>query len=200
MKKLLNTCPHLTVFKFVIPNIARFRRTRDVGYEPLVTPRELVNALLQTHKQNLETLHLDFHHHYNLRDLEILEEEESLEDSYYTYSSFRDFKSLSHMKIEFEKLIKLQHLPASLEKLDLQYCHLPELDRAFLSELVHLKEKWCPSIKSVIVSGWEETDQGITAVQDHARSLEIPVYVAADGRVLTIMRGGYHLTIKSVVF
>ncbi|KAH9882990.1 hypothetical protein J1614_000356 [Plenodomus biglobosus] len=151
MEKLLQTCPHLTVFKLIIPNGTRYRWLWDVGYKPLVGPRELVKALLQTHRQNLQTLHLDFHHHYDLSGPELREEVERLEDCDYTYPSFRDFESLTHMAIEFEKLVKVRDLPASLEQLDLHHCHFADLDRAFLSDLIRLKDKWCPVIKSVIV-------------------------------------------------
>ena len=198
MEKLLYTCPRLTVFKLIIPNGNRYRWMWDVGYEPLVTPRELVNALLQTHRQNLQTLHLDFHHHYDLSNPELREEVEHLEDCDYTYPSFHDFESLTHMAIEFEKLVKVQDLPASLERLDLHYCHFAELDRAFLSDLIQLKEKWCPVIKSVTVGGWDMTNEGIIAVREHARSLDISVHVTVDGRTLTMLAGGYHLTIKSL--
>ena len=143
METLLQVCPRLTVFKLIIPDGTRYRWLWDVGYEPLVTPRDLVKALLQTHKQRLETLHLDFHDHYNLRDPEILAEVERLEDCVYTYPSFRDFKSLTNMAIEFEKLVRFRDLPMSLEHLDLSYCHFADLDRNFLSELIQLKDKWC---------------------------------------------------------
>ncbi|EUC30758.1 hypothetical protein COCCADRAFT_103024 [Bipolaris zeicola 26-R-13] len=199
MKALLQTCPRLTVFKLIIPDGTRYRWLWDVGYQPLVTPRDLVKALLQTHRQRLQTLHLDFHDHYNLRDPEILEDIERLEDFVYTYPSFRDFESLTHMAIELEKLVRLQDLPMSLEHLDLSYCHFPDLNQASLIDLVQLKGKWCPAIKSVVVRGWETTSEGINAVREHATSLDISVHVAEDGRVLTILSGGYRLTIKSLL-
>lgn len=198
MEKLLYACPRLTMFRLIIPNGTRYRWLWDVGYDPLVTPRELVKALLQTHRQNLQTLHLDFYHHYDLSDPELREEIERLEDCLFTYPSFRDFESLTHIAIEFEKLVKVRDLPASLEQLKLHRCHFADLDRAFLSDLIQLKNKWCPSIKSVIVGGWENTNEGIIAVREHAESLDISVHATPDGRTLTILGGGYHLTIKSV--
>lgn len=198
METLLQACPHLTVFKLIIPDGTRYRWLWDVGYEPLVTPRDLVKALLQTHRQRLETLHLDFHDHYNLRHPELLAEVERLEDCVYTYSSFRDFESLTGMAIEFEKLVRFRDLPMSLEHLDLSYCHFADLDRNFLSELIQLKDKWCPFIESVIVRGWEKTNEGINAVREHAISLGISVNVTVDKRSLTVLSGGYHLAIKSL--
>lgn len=102
------------------------------------------------------------------------------------------------MAIEFEKLVKVQDLPASLEHLDLCYCHFADLDRAFLLNLIQLKENWCPEIKAVTVSGCEKTNEGISAVQEHARSLDISVYITLDGRTMTTLGGSYCLTIKSL--
>jgi hypothetical protein len=198
MEKLLQACPCLTIFKLIIPDGTRYRWLWDVGYKLLVTPRELVKALLQTHRQNLHTLHLDFRHHYSLSDPELREEIEHLEDCVYTYPSFRDFESLTHMAIEFEKLVKVQDLPASLERLDLHYCHFADLDKAFLLDLIQLKKSWCPEIKSVIVSGCEKTNEGFSAVREHARTLDISVYVTIDERALTILGGSYCLTIKNL--
>lgn len=196
MEKLLRTCPRLTVFKFIIPNGSRYRWMWDVGYKPLVTPRKLVKALLQTHRQSLQTLHLDFHDHYDLSDPGLRAEVERLEDCDYTYPSFRDFESLTHMAIEFEKLVNVQDLPASLEQLDLHHCQFADLDRAFLSGWMPLKDKWCPVVKSVLVGGWATSNEGITAVREQARPLDISARVAVDGRALTLFGGGYHLTIQ----
>jgi hypothetical protein len=198
MEKLLHACPCLTTFKLIIPDGTRYKWLWDIGYKLLVTPRELVKTLLQTHRQNLHTLHLDFYHHYNLSDPELREEIKHLEDCNYTYPSFRDFECLTHMAIEFEKLIKVQDLPASLELLDLYYCHFVDLDKSFLLDLFHLKSTWCPEIKSVILSGCENTNEGISAVREHARSLDISLSVTIDGSGLTILGGGYCLIIKSL--
>lgn len=198
IEALLQTCPRLTVFRLIIPDGTRYRWLWDVGYQPLVTPRDLVKALLQTHRKKLQTLHLDFHDYYNLHDLELLEEIEHLEDCFYTYPSFREFESLTHMAMEFEKLVRFRDLPMSLEHLDLSYCHFADLNRASLSDMIQLKGKWCPVIKSVMVRGWESFNEGINVVREHARSLDIPVHVAEDGCALTILSGGYHLTIKNL--
>jgi hypothetical protein len=198
MERLLQACPCLTTFKLIIPDGTRYKWLRDIGYKLLVTPRELVKTLLQTHRQNLHTLHLDFYHHYNLSNPELREEIEHLEDGDYTYPSFRDFECLTHMAIEFEKLIKIQDLPASLEQLDLYYCHFVDLDKAFLLDLFQLKRTWCPEIQSVILSGCENTKEGISVVREHARSLDISSSVTIDGRTLTILGGGYRLIIKSL--
>jgi hypothetical protein len=50
----------------------------------------------------------------------------------------------------------------------------------------------------VILSGCEDTDEGISVVQEHARSLNISFSVTIDRQVLTILGGGYCLTIKSL--
>jgi hypothetical protein len=198
MEKLLHACPCLTTFKLIIADGTRYEWLWDIGYKLLVTPRELMNTLLQTHRQNLHTLHLEFYHHYNLSDPELREEIERLEDCDYTYPSFRDFDCLTHMAIEFEKLIKIQDLPASLEQLDLYYCYFVDLDKAFLLDMFQLKSTWCPEIKSVILSGFENTNEGISLVREHARSLDISFSVTIDRQVLTILGGGYRLTIKSL--
>ena len=74
MRRLLDACPRLTLFKLVIPDGARYKWQWDVGYQSLVAPRELVEALLDTHRQNLQSLELDFHHHYDLSGPELREE------------------------------------------------------------------------------------------------------------------------------
>ncbi|EMD97553.1 hypothetical protein COCC4DRAFT_148009 [Bipolaris maydis ATCC 48331] len=175
MEALLQICPHLTVFKLIIADGTRYRWL-----------------------QKLQTLYLDFHDYYNLRDPELIEEIEHLEDCVYIYPSSRDFGSLTHMAIEFEKLVRFRDLPMSLEYLDLSYCHFADLDRACLIDMIQLKGKCCPVIKSVVVRGWETTNEGINAAREHARSLDIPVHVAEDGRALLVQSGGYHLTIKSL--
>ncbi|KAF9690701.1 hypothetical protein EKO04_011435 [Ascochyta lentis] len=81
----------------------------DVAHHPLVTPRALTIALLETHRKTLETLYLDFHHYYDLSDPELREEIEDagyrFDESYCTYPSFRAFERLAHLTIEFEKLV-----------------------------------------------------------------------------------------------
>ena len=198
MEKLLSACPRLEIFKFIIPDRARYKWLWNVAYEPLVAPRELVTALLWTHWQSLQALYLDFHHHYSLGVPELLEEIERREDCVYTYPSFRDSKSLTHMAIEFEKLVNLQDLPSSLEQLELHHCHFVDLDQAFLAALVWLKSKWCPRIDSVILCGLETADEGMNVVRSLASLLGILVQLTGHGRVLTILEGGYYLKIKSL--
>lgn len=198
MNDLLQACPQLNEFKFVVPDGSRYKWMWDVAYEPLVTPRDLVKALIRTHRQGLQTLRLDFHHYYDLSDPELLEEAETLEDCDYTYPSFQGFESLTHMVIEFEKLVKIRHLPPTLVHLSLQYCRFASLDGEFLGDLVLLKGKWCPAIKSVMVTGREETNEGIAAVQEHARSLDISAHASADGRTLSILGGGYDLLVENL--
>ncbi|KAF2831237.1 hypothetical protein CC86DRAFT_463177 [Ophiobolus disseminans] len=201
MERLLDACSNLTLFNFVVPDGTRYRSMSDVGSDPLVAPRELAIALLNAHGPTLETLRLDFHHFYRLRDREIREQiEESggnLEDCDFTYPSFRDCEKLTRMTIELEKLVKLHHLPTALEHLRLEYCHFPDLDQKYLGELIQLKETWCPAIQSVIVSGWEMSNEGITAVREHVRSLEAPVQVSEDGRTLTFLGTANYLQIQS---
>src|SRR4051794_13083984 len=55
IRRLLDACPGLTRFKLIIPDGSRYRWSWDVSYEPLVAPRELVKALLETHRQTLQT-------------------------------------------------------------------------------------------------------------------------------------------------
>jgi hypothetical protein len=199
MERLLNACSCLTLFDFVVPASSRYRSMSDVGYDPLVAPRELVAILLETHGSTLTTLRLDFHHFYSLRDPELQEELEgqSLAHCDFTYPSLRDFENLTRMTIEFEKLVKVGDLPASLELLNLDYCHFADLDKEYLNELVRLKETWCPVIKYVTVSGWEKTNEGITTVREHARLLDVPVQVPTDERVLTFLGAANHLQIQS---
>ena len=195
MRRLLDACPHLTLFKLVIPDGTRYKWQWDVGYQPLVAPRELVEALLDTHSQSLQCLELDFHHHYDLTNPELREEIENLEDCVYTYPSLCGFESLSRMAIEFEKLVKVGNLPASLERLELRFCQFADLDSAFLADLVQMRDKWCPAIKAVTVSGWELGNVGITAVQERARPLELSMRVSVDGHVLQILGLGFRLKI-----
>lgn len=208
MEKLLDACPHLTVFKLDIPSETRYRWLWDVGYDPLVTPRDLVQALLRTHRQKLQTLYLNYGSNYNLNDPELQEEIEMSGDSVldypsyhiFTYPSFRDFETLSRITIEFERLYQFQDLPASLEHLQIICCHFEDLNRARLSNLIRLKDKWCPVIQSVTVCDYEEINQGINIVRDHATSLGMSVRVSAYGRVLTILGAGYHLTVKNLAY
>ncbi|KAI1549429.1 hypothetical protein PtrSN002B_001812 [Pyrenophora tritici-repentis] len=155
MRRLLDACPRLTAFELIIPDESRYAWHFDRAHQPVVTPRELVKALLDTHRQNLKSLTLDFHHIYDLSDPNLQDEIEDLEDCNYTYPSFRGFKSLSHMSIEFEKLNKASHLPASLETLNLRFCRFDDLNTALLSDLVYLKYTWCPIIRVITVTGME---------------------------------------------
>jgi hypothetical protein len=50
----------------------------------------------------------------------------------------------------------------------------------------------------VILSGCENTNEGISVVWEHARSLDISFSVTIDRQALTILGGGYLLTIKSL--
>jgi hypothetical protein len=201
MTQLLDACPHLSIFQLIIPDTSRLKQWFDVAYQPLVAPRGLVNALIQSHRHILKNLYLDFHHGYNLGDPELREEieelEGSLEDCAYTYPSFRDFKCLSHMTIEFEKLVKVSDLPATLKSLALNWCRFSDLDSEFLGELFLVKEKWCPVIESIAVSGWERTNEGIKTVCERSRSLYLRVRVSSDERLLTVLGVGYHLQILS---
>ncbi|KAF2125382.1 hypothetical protein P153DRAFT_425802 [Dothidotthia symphoricarpi CBS 119687] len=181
MRQLLDVCPRLTLFEFVVPDRARYTSMLDVGHEPLVGPQELVEALLKTHSHTLKSLRLDFHHFYDISDPDMLEELEQLgetpEDCWMTYSSMRGFENLTHMTIEFQKLVKVHKLPASLESLNLELCEFADLNKEFLDDLIQLKEKWCPVIESVTVSGLEKTNE--------------------DGRTLTFLGVGYQLRIQS---
>jgi hypothetical protein len=199
MRRLLDACPRLTTFKLVIPDGGRYggKVSEDVASQPLVGPRELVVALRETHKQKLETLHLDFRHYYDLSEEDFLVDMEQTGDEpeNYVYPSFREFESLSHMTIEYEKLVKLEHLPASLKRLELQNCHTEDLSRSYLHDLVRLKEMRCPLIEQVRVTGTEYSAEGIERIREHAEALEIPVHASADGRHLGFRSVGYGLEI-----
>lgn len=162
---------------------------------PLFTPRDLVEALRQTHAQSLQTLHLDFLHYYNLHDPELRQEVASLHDNEYIYPSFRGFACLSRIRIEFEKLAKLSDLPESLDCLELGHCRSGDLDQMYLADLVRLREKWCPVIESVTIQGWE-TDGGIAAIQRYAESLDIRVRVSMNGHQLEVLGVGYRLVMQ----
>ncbi|KAI8938077.1 hypothetical protein NX059_005748 [Plenodomus lindquistii] len=205
IRQLLDACPRLSVFKFIATDMKRSVWNFDVAYDPLVTPRELIEALLLTHSQILETLHLDFHHYYDLNDPELREEiqdsGEPLEDSVLVFPSLRRFERLKHMTIEFEKLLKVRDLPLSLETLNLQFCHFEELEQDYVRDLARLKGTWCPEIKVVNVSGWERTDDsnlGILSVRDSARVLDLLVHESADGRSLMFLEVGFEFTINSL--
>jgi hypothetical protein len=199
IRRLLDACPRLTTFKLVIPDGERYggEVSEDVALQPLVGPHELVTALRETHKQTLETLHLDFRHYYDLSEGNFLVDIEETGDApeNYVYPSFREFESLSHMTIEFEKLVKLEHLPASLKRLELQNCHTEDLSRSYLRDLVRLKEMRCPLIEQVRVTGTEYSAEGVGRVREYAEELEIPVHASADGRHLVFQSVGYGLEI-----
>ncbi|KAF1960131.1 hypothetical protein CC80DRAFT_590444 [Byssothecium circinans] len=202
MERLIDACSGLEAFSLVIPDNDRFRRASDTGRLNLVTPGELVTALLaSSHRHTLTVLLLDFHHYYDLREIEleetIEESNEPLESSDYVYPSFGGFENLTRLTIEFEKLLKVSYLPASLELLKLEHCRFAELDRDRLDDLIRVKETWCPLIQYVTVVGYEMTDEGITMVSEHAEALKVPFYSSSDGRVLTFSGAGRHLRIES---
>jgi hypothetical protein len=204
MEQLLAACHGLTVFRFDIPNETRYRSAWDVASQPVVAPRALVTALQETQKSTLETLHLDFHAYYNLSDPDFQEDlaETGEGPDDYIYPSFRAFKCLSHMTIEFEKLVKLADLPASLKLLVLQGCRFEtDLDAPYLEDLVRMKEMWCPLIESVDIRGYDPLDDGTRKVLELARSLNIhaaldtsrsPHAQAGPYTPCLSLRGGYH--------
>ncbi|XPS81707.1 hypothetical protein M3J09_013635 [Ascochyta lentis] len=201
MHQLLNACSLLTRFKLIIPDWRRYRHMSDVAHHPLVTPRALTIALLETHRKTLETLYLDFHHYYDLSDPELREEIEDagyrFDESYCTYPSFRAFERLAHLTIEFEKLVHVRHLPDSLRSLNLQSCRFGDLDGGVLRNLVRLKETWCPALESVTLGGWEETNESVAAVRECLRALGVLVRVSLDGRVLMLLGVGFEVRISS---
>jgi hypothetical protein len=71
------------------------------------------------------------------------------------------------------------------------------LDRAYLQKLLYLKLRRCPLIETVTVTGLEETDEGIAVVLEHARSLDAPLQITADGRILTFSDAASYLQIRS---
>jgi hypothetical protein len=172
----------------------------DVGWDLQIAPKDLVTMLLDTHGSTLTTLRLDFYHVYNLRDPEIrgsLEEGETLEDFSYVYPSLCSFEKLRELNLEFDKLVNLRDLPATLESLTLEYCCFADLDQEYLNELVQLKDKWCPVIEKVTVNGWEETNEGITKVLEHVRSMDLSVQASEDGRMLNFLGTASYLRMQS---
>jgi hypothetical protein len=175
----------------------------DVAYDPLVRPRDLITILLKTHSLTLRSLVLDYNHFYNFREPDFLrdlqEQDTNLADNEFTCPSLHGFESLTCLTVEFEKLGYLSNLPASLETLNLKYCYFPDLNEGYLGNLVRLKETWCPVIESVNVSGLEDTNEGISLVLGHARTLGVPLQVSEDGRFLSFSGAANYLQIQSRV-
>lgn len=192
MRQLLDVCPNLTVFELVIP---AGTQTEDVGWYPLVTPRALVTSLLKTHSHILETLHLNFHPNYSLRDPEAQEEleEEGIrpEDSDYVYPSLRGFENLTRLTIELDKLFNFRDLPVSLKSLHLDFCYFADLGEAYFCNLTALKQTWCPAIESVVLTGYDQIAVAIPKEYDHER-LEI----SADAATLALLGCGFHLQLE----
>jgi len=197
---LFAICTALKTFELVIPDGKRYRSSEEIDFDPLVAPRELVAFLLEAHGSTLESIRLDFHHFYSLRDLEIIEEiEESgqnMETCDYTYMSFRESETLKHIHIEFEKLVVLRHLPASLVSLILDHCHFPDLDHDYLNQLLRLKEAWCPAIESVTVRGWEWTMEDTDAMLEYAWPLKAHIVVGEKETTFSFSNIGYQLQIQ----
>jgi hypothetical protein len=106
------------------------------------------------------------------------------------------------MTIEFERLITLADLPASLKFLILQGCRFEtHLDAPYLRDLVRMKEMWCPLIEHVDIRGYDPFDDGARKVLELAESLNIRAAMDisrslyAQARPFTpslTLRGGYH--------
>jgi hypothetical protein len=156
--------------------------------------------LLKAHGRTLKTLRLDFHHFYSLRDQELLKEieesDQSLATCAYTYPLFHDGGNLTHMYIEFEKLVQLRHLPASLVSLEQDHCHFPGLSHDYLNELLWLKETWCPTIESVVVRGWEWTMENAEAMREYAWPLNAHVSIGEKETTFTFSNIGYRLQVQ----
>lgn len=199
MRRLINACCCLKSFDLAIPDLFGCRLHPDVARSPVVAPRDLFMALLNTHGTTLETLYLDFHNYYGLDDPDIqesLEEEgERVEDCAYTYPSFHRFEKLTRLTIDFDKLVRASDLPVSLKYLNLQFCHLGEWTRDFLNDLIHLKENWCPAIEEVIVSVEYKSDLGMEVVKEHAIALNAPFLISSDDSTMTFIGTGRHLKI-----
>jgi hypothetical protein len=168
LRRLLHACPHLESLTFIVPNTT-WTRTEDIGYHSQASPEEFGLALLKSHSKTLKHLHLDFFHCYNLRDPWLhLETRLYRPLSIYTYPpSFRAFEVLTHLTIEFEKLVQLCHLPPSLEALTLTSCYYKEVDKEYLSGLLHLRDSWCPMIETVVLHGKQ------TRLRDHNKSGDV---------------------------
>lgn len=148
------------------------------------------------HDRTLKTLRLDFHHFYSFRDEELLEESDSgqiLEPCFYTYPSCRESESLTRMYIEFEKLAKLRHLPASLVSLEPDHCRFPDLNHDYLNELLRLKETWCTVIESVVIKGWEWTVEDTKAMQELAWPLDAHGLIGEKETMFSFLNIGYRL-------
>jgi hypothetical protein len=174
MEALLNACSRLTRFEFVVPSHGRHRSQSDTGYEPLIGPQDLLTMLLKVHGSTLKMINLDYQHPYDLHNPELRAE-----------------------SIEFEKLVHVRRLPPSLKSLHLTHCRFADLDEEYLNALLRLKGTWCPLIESVTVTGLESTNEGITMVLEHARSLDAPVQVSEDGRSLSFFGAACYLKIYS---
>lgn len=148
----------------------------DVGYDPQIAPRELLEMLLDTHAQTLETLRLDLRFAYDLSDAELIEEiRENGSDAEYTYPSLHGFEKLKVLSIEFEKLPQVAILPPSLQKLELVHTRFRELGEVRLDALVRLRRTWCPAIQGVDVHGRSASYDGMKEVLGHARRLNVAV-------------------------
>ncbi|KAI4923288.1 hypothetical protein J4E85_008325 [Alternaria conjuncta] len=184
MRQALDACPRLETFRFIIPDDRRFggMLPDDIGSQPLVTPQDLVIALLEKHKATLKTLELHFNSHYDMRDAWFQEDIELHgEDSlHYVYPSFRDFEMLSHITIQFEKLTNLCHLPESLKSLKLQDCYFnTELSEDCLRDMLQLKDTWCPLIEQLSLQGYNLLD-AIDMIREVARSLDLRIFESHD--------------------
>jgi hypothetical protein len=201
MEALLNACSRLTRFEFVVPSHGRHRSQSDTGYEPLIGPQDLLTMLLKVHGSTLKMINLDYQHPYDLHNpelrAELLEDGVNITDNDFTYDSFLGFENLLSLSIEFEKLVHVRRLPPSLKSLHLTHCRFADLDEEYLNALLRLKGTWCPLIESVTVTGLESTNEGITMVLEHARSLDAPVQVSEDGRSLSFFGAACYLKIYS---
>ncbi|KAH6628996.1 hypothetical protein C7974DRAFT_393591 [Boeremia exigua] len=191
IQQLINTLQNLSSFILLIPDAARYKWQWDVGYQPLVTPRDLVKALLRSHKDTLISLHLDFHYHYDLRDPELLQEVVDsgmgLADCDYVYPSFGEFSRLSHITIEFEKLVNFHNLPASLQSLDLYLYSILDFTVDHLQDLVALRDRYCPMLDLVLLSFWEEIAVSIMTVRDYAGRLGLSLNVSKDKELVSFL-------------
>jgi len=102
--------------------------------------------------------------------------EEHGEDSFeYVYPSFRDFETLSHITIQFEKLTNLCHLPESLKYLKLQDCYFDtDLSEDGLRGMLKLKDTWCPLIEQLSLQGFN-VSEAIDMMREVARSLDLRI-------------------------
>ncbi|CAI6336699.1 unnamed protein product [Periconia digitata] len=186
--ELLTACSPLVSLVYRLPDFDRFNSEMiDIGHLICVTPRDFVKVISQTHCETLRTLTVSFFPLMRVTtgSIEQLADDEDgeheLENSYLTYPPFHDFKCLTSLTIEYDRLNKLEDLPSSLEFLNLEVCRFGNISRSRLTGLIDLSTSICPAIQSVKVSGPNWQTHKLELIVELAMLLETPTRFYTDG-------------------